>query len=552
MLIQAPVIRPSTMPTRTYGQVVGTPIAQSCATPQRPSAPPMTTHQSVYMAVQQTPPKTRSRSLGQSLRPKSASPKNEHLSPDVEIWIKEARDFKLNADFDFSHALPGNRKLSLQEVFDVMKKESAGKRTIQALGDKLLLHRLLDNLGVPQLPHLVEIDGKMSTEQIKRAITQCVDKYLLNPDSSALFLKPSHLCEGAGACTLHPFKPQKEKRDGTIEYLVNHVQKFMGKKAGDKESEAMQSLKAGIIIQPRYHSVVRFKMPVELRVIAIWGRVREATWWWGTEDTPTLPTARNVWIVRRPKKADQLSDEDDWEFLHNHKGHNIGWDRAVELFMRHMPAMSKTTEVLATAVGAPWLRADYFVGDIELGPRLNEVAYGCGCAYRWKPIDGSQQMVDDAPAIAHILQEGMKVCQQIMAPQTFLSRLGAEGNTYSEMKVSPLPALGLRLMQENYPSNALQEGSDQKAKDSATSEDLCRTVKSADGPQTVQEVRPPPSPYRNGMRNRRMKPMPAITNGGYRTNVLSFSAIEMAEHPSAGLQVWHTQQSSFPRLSRGR
>eukprot|EP00747_Dinoflagellata_sp_TGD_P099940 gnl/TRDRNA2_/TRDRNA2_167896_c1_seq24.p1 gnl/TRDRNA2_/TRDRNA2_167896_c1~~gnl/TRDRNA2_/TRDRNA2_167896_c1_seq24.p1 ORF type:complete len:546 (-),score=76.67 gnl/TRDRNA2_/TRDRNA2_167896_c1_seq24:113-1750(-) len=540
------------MPAGAYGQAVRTRTMRSRSLPHQPYVPQMGTHHRPYMAQQTKPTSQPFSETGQPFPREDASPKSEYVGPDVKIWVKEARDFKLNADFDFSHALPGNRKLSLQEVFDVMKKESAGKRTIQALGDKLLLHRLLDNLGVPQLPHLVEIDGKMSTEQIKRAITQCVDKYLLNPDSSALFLKPSHLCEGAGACTLHPFKPQKEKRDGTIEYLVNHVQKFMGKKAGDKESEAMQSLKAGIIIQPRYHSVVRFKMPVELRVIAIWGRVREATWWWGTEDTPTLPTARNVWIVRRPKKADQLSDEDDWEFLHNHKGHNIGWDRAVELFMRHMPAMSKTTEVLATAVGAPWLRADYFVGDIELGPRLNEVAYGCGCAYRWKPIDGSQQMVDDAPAIAHILQEGMKVCQQIMAPQTFLSRLGAEGNTYSEMKVSPLPALGLRLMQENYPSNALQEGSDQKAKDSATSEDLCRTVKSADGPQTVQEVRPPPSPYRNGMRNRRMKPMPAITNGGYRTNVLSFSAIEMAEHPSAGLQVWHTQQSSFPRLSRGR
>eukprot|EP00747_Dinoflagellata_sp_TGD_P099945 gnl/TRDRNA2_/TRDRNA2_167896_c1_seq7.p1 gnl/TRDRNA2_/TRDRNA2_167896_c1~~gnl/TRDRNA2_/TRDRNA2_167896_c1_seq7.p1 ORF type:complete len:551 (-),score=73.80 gnl/TRDRNA2_/TRDRNA2_167896_c1_seq7:113-1765(-) len=550
MLIQAPVIRPSTMPTRTYGQVVGTPIAQSCATPQRPSAPPMTTHQSVYMAVQQTPPKTRSRSLGQSLRPKSASPKNEHLSPDVEIWIKEARDFKLNADFDFSHALPRNRKLSLEELYTIMKTASAEKRTIQALADKLMLHRLLDNLGVPQLPHLLQVDGTMSTEQIKAEVAQCIDKYIVSPDSKPIFVKPSHLCDGDGVCKIKPFTP--DKRDGTIEYLTKYIQHFMGKNAGARESIALQSLKPGFISQPWYQSVVRFKMPLELRVIAVWGKVREATWWWGAHDNQYLSASRNCWIVRRPKKPDQLSDEDDWEVLHNHTGSNVGWDRAVELFMRHMPAMSKTTEVLATAVGAPWLRADYFVGDIELGPRLNEVAYGCGCAYRWKPIDGSQQMVDDAPAIAHILQEGMKVCQQIMAPQTFLSRLGAEGNTYSEMKVSPLPALGLRLMQENYPSNALQEGSDQKAKDSATSEDLCRTVKSADGPQTVQEVRPPPSPYRNGMRNRRMKPMPAITNGGYRTNVLSFSAIEMAEHPSAGLQVWHTQQSSFPRLSRGR
>eukprot|EP00747_Dinoflagellata_sp_TGD_P099930 gnl/TRDRNA2_/TRDRNA2_167896_c1_seq14.p1 gnl/TRDRNA2_/TRDRNA2_167896_c1~~gnl/TRDRNA2_/TRDRNA2_167896_c1_seq14.p1 ORF type:complete len:555 (-),score=71.40 gnl/TRDRNA2_/TRDRNA2_167896_c1_seq14:113-1777(-) len=549
------------MPAGAYGQAVRTRTMRSRSLPHQPYVPQMGTHHRPYMAQQTKPTSQPFSETGQPFPREDASPKSEYVGPDVKIWVKEARDFKLNADFDFSHALPRNRKLSLEELYTIMKTASAEKRTIQALADKLMLHRLLDNLGVPQLPHLMEVDGTMSIEEVRRAVTECIDKFLSDPHSPPIFFKPSHLCNGAGACTLLPFDENSKckvhpwtcsMRDCTVDYLVDHIHNFMGKKAGKEESIALQSINPGFIVQPQYQSVVRFKLTLELRVMALWGKVREAVWWWGPHDTSTLSAARNVWIVRRPKKADQLSDEDDWEFLHNHKGHNIGWDRAVELFMRHMPAMSKTTEVLATAVGAPWLRADYFVGDIELGPRLNEVAYGCGCAYRWKPIDGSQQMVDDAPAIAHILQEGMKVCQQIMAPQTFLSRLGAEGNTYSEMKVSPLPALGLRLMQENYPSNALQEGSDQKAKDSATSEDLCRTVKSADGPQTVQEVRPPPSPYRNGMRNRRMKPMPAITNGGYRTNVLSFSAIEMAEHPSAGLQVWHTQQSSFPRLSRGR
>eukprot|EP00747_Dinoflagellata_sp_TGD_P099939 gnl/TRDRNA2_/TRDRNA2_167896_c1_seq23.p1 gnl/TRDRNA2_/TRDRNA2_167896_c1~~gnl/TRDRNA2_/TRDRNA2_167896_c1_seq23.p1 ORF type:complete len:544 (-),score=63.00 gnl/TRDRNA2_/TRDRNA2_167896_c1_seq23:113-1744(-) len=538
------------MPAGAYGQAVRTRTMRSRSLPHQPYVPQMGTHHRPYMAQQTKPTSQPFSETGQPFPREDASPKSEYVGPDVKIWVKEARDFKLNADFDFSHALPRNRKLSLEELYTIMKTASAEKRTIQALADKLMLHRLLDNLGVPQLPHLLQVDGTMSTEQIKAEVAQCIDKYIVSPDSKPIFVKPSHLCDGDGVCKIKPFTP--DKRDGTIEYLTKYIQHFMGKNAGARESIALQSLKPGFISQPWYQSVVRFKMPLELRVIAVWGKVREATWWWGAHDNQYLSASRNCWIVRRPKKPDQLSDEDDWEVLHNHTGSNVGWDRAVELFMRHMPAMSKTTEVLATAVGAPWLRADYFVGDIELGPRLNEVAYGCGCAYRWKPIDGSQQMVDDAPAIAHILQEGMKVCQQIMAPQTFLSRLGAEGNTYSEMKVSPLPALGLRLMQENYPSNALQEGSDQKAKDSATSEDLCRTVKSADGPQTVQEVRPPPSPYRNGMRNRRMKPMPAITNGGYRTNVLSFSAIEMAEHPSAGLQVWHTQQSSFPRLSRGR
>eukprot|EP00747_Dinoflagellata_sp_TGD_P099929 gnl/TRDRNA2_/TRDRNA2_167896_c1_seq13.p1 gnl/TRDRNA2_/TRDRNA2_167896_c1~~gnl/TRDRNA2_/TRDRNA2_167896_c1_seq13.p1 ORF type:complete len:559 (-),score=57.18 gnl/TRDRNA2_/TRDRNA2_167896_c1_seq13:28-1704(-) len=545
------------MPAGAYGQAVRTRTMRSRSLPHQPYVPQMGTHHRPYMAQQTKPTSQPFSETGQPFPREDASPKSEYVGPDVKIWVKEARDFKLNADFDFSHALPRNRKLSLEELYTIMKTASAEKRTIQALADKLMLHRLLDNLGVPQLPHLMEVDGTMSIEEVRRAVTECIDKFLSDPHSPPIFFKPSHLCNGAGACTLLPFDENSKckvhpwtcsMRDCTVDYLVDHIHNFMGKKAGKEESIALQSINPGFIVQPQYQSVVRFKLTLELRVMALWGKVREAVWWWGPHDTSTLSAARNVWIVRRPKKADQLSDEDDWEFLHNHKGHNIGWDRAVELFLRHMPAMSKTTEFLATAVGSPWLRADFFVGDISLGVRLNEVAYGCGCSYRWKPIDGSQRMVDDAPAIAQILQEGMKVCQKVSTPHEFLSRLGAEGSTYTEMIVSPLSAPARRIMQQKYPANALQEGSDENAKDCAASEDLCRTIKSSDGTQILQAGRSPPSPpYRSVTHDLMMKPMPGTAHRGYPAKVLNPVMMSIGGHRSAGPQMLQGQPSYVPQ-----
>lgn len=99
--------------------------------------------------------------------------------------------------------------------------------------------------------------------------------------------------------------------------------------------------------------------------------------------------------------------------------------------------MAATTEALAAAVGAPFLRADFFVGSPTMGVRLNEVAYGCGVDYKTRSENG--QIADDAPAIAQILQEGMALCQSKLSPDNFLSKLGARGRCYSELEVAPVP-----------------------------------------------------------------------------------------------------------------
>lgn len=103
-----------------------------------------------------------------------------------------------------------------------------------------------------------------------------------------------------------------------------------------------------------------------------------------------------------------------------------------------MPTMVAYCETLAAAVGAPFLRGDFFVGSSKWGVRLNEVAYGCGCDYRNRNSWELSRNFDDAPAMARILQEGMGLCQAQLPARDFLSKLGVKGNDYADMDVLPL------------------------------------------------------------------------------------------------------------------
>jgi len=107
---------------------------------------------------------------------------------------------------------------------------------------------------------------------------------------------------------------------------------------------------------------------------------------------------------------------------------NRGFEMALRLFRKAMPAMSAAAEGIATAVGAPFLRSDFFVGNSKWGVRLNEVAYGSGVDYRQRAA-GRAGLIDDGPTIAQILQEGLSLCQH-RPPVHFLSRLGATDAPY--------------------------------------------------------------------------------------------------------------------------
>lgn len=394
----------------------------------------------------------------------------------MKAWMRTARHFELNDDFDTYGSMakagrtPGT--YCLADLMAVMKNESSGKRTIQALADKLMLHQLLENLDVPQLPALLAIWGAPRMEDVERDIANFVDSYLSSSDSREVVLKPTHLSNGAGVLVLSKVEP--EQRDQTISYLAQHVQNFMSQQAGAHESLALQSLTPGFIAQPKYQSVVGFKTPLELRVVALWGKVRLGLWWWGRQaGAPGEQPQRNVWIVRRSVRPGHLSSDDCWEVLHEHEGSNPGFDSALELFERHMPAMAATTEAMAAAFGSPFLRADFFVGSAEWGVRLNEVAYGCGVDYRSRSEEDGCRLMDDAPQIARILEEGMGKCRQVYPARHFLQRLGVQGDTYEDMAVAKLP----KSVFSRLPPHALQGGGDDSAERHAVPEDMCKTIK---------------------------------------------------------------------------
>jgi len=395
-------------------------------------------------------------------QPVAPPPPVEPLDPeDMKPWIEAARNFELNLDFQIGDEVEEEDKaatellsddtLSTQELPKLMarmKVASEGKSTIMALSDKLILARIVDNMGLPQMPVLLDI---ASEDTLEEDIRKFVDERSQCDEPCALFVKPSHLSSSEGAICLPPptvetqvFKPTSaEEKERAAQDLMDHVRRFMGARANEVESLALQAVRPGFLVQPRYESVVGFRAPLELRVLVLWGKARTGIWWWGLDGSPEAH--RNAWIQRCPAKRGELSEHDTWDVLHEHPGENPGYIAALELFQRHMPSMSAAAERLASAVGAPFLRCDFFVGSSRWGVRLNEVAYGSSIEHRRRPKDGGKRLVDDGPAIAHILREGMAACRQHWPWEDFLKRLGATGDSYKEMEVeeSSTPRLDL-------------------------------------------------------------------------------------------------------------
>ena len=409
-------------------------------------------------------------------QPSALPAPSEPLTPaELAPWMHAARAFRMNADFEV-RCIKDVPKKDLPSLMAAMKRESQGKPTIQALADKLLLSRLLDNLDVPQMPLLL---GVREPSEVPRELERFLQDRLSSGDASGeAVLKPTHLSNGEGVLTLRVIKP--EELEGTKQCLEKALRQHMSKKASKMESEALQSLMPGYIAQPKYQSVVGFKAPLELRVLSLWGRVRMGTWWWGSN-----APQRNLWICRRPRSKDELSDDDRWEAVHEHVGRNQGFDRAVQLFLQHMPSMALVAEHVATAVGAPLLRCDFFLGSSSWGVRLNEVAYGSGIEYRRRgkadeANGGTRPVVDDAAAVAQILQGGMEQCATWLAPECLLSKIGVRGRTYEQMEVRMLPQRSRRQL----PGRLLRAlGNVSRTAAHAVPEERCIT--------------PPPSPGRS-------------------------------------------------------
>lgn len=353
---------------------------------------------------------------------------------DTKLWIEAARSFKMNTDFDISADLRRPCR-DLPSFMAVMKEESVGKQTIQALADKLMLHRLVSNLGIAQMPCLLAVEGPKAN--CRQEVEAFVRSHVYAPGSGEVVVKPTHLSNGDGVIVVS--RPEANVPEATAQFVQQHVQRHLAQRAGDHESLALRSLRPGFLAQPIYDSVFGFEAPIELRLVTLWGKVRLAVWWWGR--SADEHSQRNAWLIRRPARADRLGDDDTWEPLHEHKdaAADPGFLAGLELCREQLPHLTRSAETLATAVGAPFLRADFFVGSAHWGARLNEVAYGCGVDYRAIAQDGTGRAVDDAQAIAEILRQGLEACSQRLPASHFLSSLGASGHSYEDMVVHAAP-----------------------------------------------------------------------------------------------------------------
>lgn len=395
---------------------------------------------------------------------RTAPPAPLQADDELRPWREAAKAFEMNTDFDVVSHLAGRRK-SLQQVIEVMKARSGGKGTIQALGDKIILSKLLENLGVPQMPVLFSTYRTIDRDQIESLVWSLENSTAA--DAYDIVVKPTHLSNAMGALILS--KDRWHKDGWSASKLIEHMETYLASRAADCESEALKSLIPGFIVQPRYRSSVAFSFPLELRVVTLWGKARVGIWWWGREGAEPKGS-RTSWLVRCPKHSGKLSNEDSWEALHEHVGGNRGFEVALDLFTEHMPAMAAAAEAIAQAVGAPFLRSDFFVGSAKWGVRLNEVAYGTGLEYRIRAPDGSQKLVDDSNVIAQILQDGFGLCKR-KPPEHFLATLGATNSQYEAPDVEdvlPAPVMTIQALHPEERKRELPEAAVQQLLRSAS------------------------------------------------------------------------------------
>merc|ERR1719188_335289 len=108
--------------------------------------------------------------------------------------------------------------------------------------------------------------------------------------------------------------------------------------------------------------------------MTLFGKARVAVWWWGRNQASNEHPNRNTWLVRSPIHCGELSEDDEWDVIHQHAGKNLGFRNALKLFRRHISSIAATAEAVSVALGAPFLRSDFFIGSETWGVRLNEVA----------------------------------------------------------------------------------------------------------------------------------------------------------------------------------
>merc|ERR1719324_1645087 len=105
----------------------------------------------------------------------------------------------MNTDFQVSSP----EGCDFATLMQVMKKESDGKWTIQAMADKLLLNGILENLG---LPHMPMIFANRSLAKLRERLEVLVDKLIIATAKKQpydIIVKPTHLSSAQGVMSFN-------------------------------------------------------------------------------------------------------------------------------------------------------------------------------------------------------------------------------------------------------------------------------------------------------------------------------------------------------------
>ena len=329
---------------------------------------------------------------------------------DLRPWLEAATNFTMNTDFELEGVCRSDR-LDPAKLMAVMKKQSTGKKSIQALGDKYILQHLIKEIGVPQMPLIASIRSGFG---FPASINKFIDDVDACDADFKIIAKPTHLSSGRGAFIIKGGAGTPTDTPAACDKICT----WLVKDAGETESEALRQLKPGYIAQPMYSPCSCFKLPAELRVVTVWGKARIAVWWWGRGENSYM----NTWFIQKTP--------DLWDVLHKNPDVNPAFEAALNLFTVELHHIAPLAESIASAVGAPFLRSDFFVGDPKWGVRLNEVAYGSGIDLISQDARG--KLRDDLFVISRLLYSGLSRCRK-ESPDWFLSKLGLRGASYSEL-----------------------------------------------------------------------------------------------------------------------
>jgi len=209
----------------------------------------------------------------------------------------------------------------------------------------------------------------------------------------------------------------------------------------------MTSLQPAAILEPAYPSMQQTDgiMPsskvCEVRVWVLFGKARVAVWYFGLDDELLKPGLLHSRVPSREFTAFFYFDTSsgEWHVVNLEQleydlrqvselavdGFQRSYMNVIRMLKIHLDGAAERSEYVAVALGAPLIRADFFVGCKYWGVILNEVAYGTG---------GGDLPEYLQQALVDIFQKGMEKNRKRVAAQVLLKRnFKVSGDSYETM-----------------------------------------------------------------------------------------------------------------------